>query len=140
GDGTNAFIRPTNSGGGLYIGANGVNTWIFHQSGALLPFVDDGYNLGAAANRVKTIYATSGSINTSDENSKDSIEGIPEEWLDAWADVRWARYKFKDAAEQKGDDAARWHVGLIAQKVRDAFQARGLDATQIGLLCFDKWE
>ena len=46
----------------------------------------------------------------------------------------------KASVAEKGEDGARWHTGLIAQEVRDAFAARDLDGTKIGLLCYDEWE
>ena len=100
------------------------------------PNADNSYNLGAASFRWATVYAGTGTINTSDATLKDEIEEIPSDWLDAWGDVRWARFKFKDAIAAKGDNA-RWHVGLIAQKIEQAFAAKGLDAFEIGLLCRD---
>jgi len=48
------------------------------------------------------------------------------------------KFRFKDAVAKKGD-AARIHVGVIAQEVRDAFTAEGLDATRYGLFCSDTW-
>jgi hypothetical protein len=46
--------------------------------------------------------------------------------------------KFKDAVAKKGD-GARWHIGLIAQQVKAAFESEGLDAFAYGLLCYDEW-
>jgi len=89
--------------------------------------------------RLRAIYASSGTINTSDARRKQQIGEVPDEWLDSWGDVRYVRFKFNSAVEEKGDDA-RWHVGYIAQEIRDAFAARGLDATEIGLLCHDEWQ
>lgn len=100
---------------------------------------DNTQGLGWGGNRFKDVFAVNGVINTSDEETKQDITSIPDEWLDAWGSVQWVRYKFKDAVEAKGDDA-RWHVGLVAQRVRDAFDAAGLDALAIGLLCYDEWE
>ena len=105
----------------------------------LRPTIDNTLNLGGASNRWATVYAGTGSINTSDERVKDLIEDIPQAWLDAWADVKYARFKFKDAIEKK-KDGARWHVGLIAQRVEQAFAARGINAFEIGLLCYDEWD
>lgn len=102
----------------------------------LRPTLDNVSSLGTASFRWNTVFAGTGTINTSDERLKDDISDIPDDWLDAWGDVDWQRYKFKEAIEGKGD-AARWHVGLIAQKVEAAFKGRGLDAFEIGLLCCD---
>ena len=90
-------------------------------------------NLGTAALRWKEVFAGVGTINTSDRNAKTEIEAIPDEWLDAWGDVQWVRFKFKDGGK-------RWHTGLVAQQIEEAFAARGLDAFELGLLCFDEWD
>lgn len=102
------------------------------------PQTDNSYSLGAASNRPSQLYAATATINTSDERSKQDIEYVPVEWLQAWGDVKWQRFRFRDAVQSKGD-GARWHIGLIAQRVRDVFAAHGLDAHQIGLLCYDEW-
>lgn len=109
------------------------------DNGDFKPFNDDGGNLGIAAARWSQVYAVNGSINTSDERNKEQIEDIPQEWLDAWEDVQWTRFKWKDSVETKGDDA-RWHLGLIAQRVEEVFRSHGIDPFEIGLLCFDEWE
>jgi len=96
-------------------------------------------SLGEAPLRWSQVYAGNGTINTSDERAKQQIEAIPQVWLDAWGDVDYMRFKFNDAVQQKGN-AARWHVGLIAQRVKEAFEARGIDPFAIGLLCFDQWD
>lgn len=110
-----------------------------HFNGNASPMVDNAYSVGTSSRRWSVIYAGTGTINTSDEREKQQIQPVPDEWLDAWADVNWVIYKWNGAVEEKGLDA-RWHVGLIAQRIRDAFAARGLDAFEIGLLCYDEWD
>ncbi|MEA3044591.1 MAG: hypothetical protein QOH47_2429 [Sphingomonadales bacterium] len=110
-----------------------------NASGHILPAADNAQDLGSASFRARTLYAGTGTINTSDEREKEQIGRIPDEWLDAWGEVEWCRFKFRDAVAEKGD-AARWHIGAVAQRVRDVFKSRGLDALAIGLLCYDKWE
>ncbi|WP_343526751.1 tail fiber domain-containing protein [Sphingomonas sp.] len=110
----------------------------FDQSGNFLPGSDNARSLGTGGMRFSVVYAGSGSINTSDARAKQQIGEVPDDWLDAWGDVQWVRYKFNDAVQAKGDEA-RWHLGLIAQQVRDAFAAHGLDALTLGLLCHDEW-
>ncbi|TGP50313.1 hypothetical protein EN873_24380 [bacterium M00.F.Ca.ET.230.01.1.1] len=114
----------------FYINRIGIN--------GIEPGADNAHANGSAALRWSTVYAGTGTINTSDQREKQQIGGIPDAWLDAWADVQWQRYKWNAAVAEKGDQA-RWHVGLIAQHVRDAFIAHGLDAFEIGLLCYDEW-
>jgi hypothetical protein len=105
----------------------------------LLPLNDNTRKLGDTSNRWTTVYAATGTINTSDENEKAEIEAIPDRVLDAWAEVDWVRYKWRDAIETKGD-GSRWHYGAIAQRVRDAFANHGLDPFEHGVLCLDRWE
>lgn len=113
--------------------------WSWSFDGHYRPYDDNAYDIGAGSVRVRQIYGANGAINTSDVRTKQQVDAIPDEWLDAWGDVRHVRFKFNTAVEEKGD-AARWHVGYIAQEIRDAFAARDLDATKIGLLCHDEWE
>lgn len=105
----------------------------------LLPNTDNTVSLGEASNRWTQVWATNGTIQTSDERDKEQISEIPTAWLEAWGDVEYSRFKFKDAVATKGE-VARWHIGLIAQRIEAAFSARGLDAFQIGILCYDEWE
>ena len=112
---------------------------LFGGTGTFAPGTDGEQNLGSFSGKWHTVYAATGTIHTSDENQKQQIERIPDEWLDAWGDVEYVRYKWIDAVAKKGDDA-RWHIGLVAQRVRDAFLARGIDPFAIGLLCYDEWD
>ena len=107
---------------------------------ALRPVPDGTINLGGASNRWATVYATTGSINTSDLNEKQDIADLDAvEKRVATALKRMVKkFRFKDAVAQKGDNA-RIHVGVIAQEVEAAFDAEGLDASQYGIFCYDEW-
>lgn len=94
---------------------------------------------GTAALRWSVVYAGTGAINTSDERSKTDIQDIDVAVLRAWAKVKFQQFKMADAVLVKGD-RARWHFGVIAQRVKDAFESEGLDAFAYGLLCYDKWD
>lgn len=102
------------------------------------PTVDNSLALGGSGNRWSVVYAGTGTINTSDEREKQQIKPIDGAALRAWAKVEYCQFKFNDAVEAKGD-GARWHFGLIAQKVKEAFESEGLDAFTYGLLCYDEW-
>ncbi|WP_313333152.1 tail fiber domain-containing protein [Sphingobium yanoikuyae] len=106
----------------------------------LRPLADNGQALGLAGYRWSVIYAASGTINTSDARAKCDVGAVPEALLDAWGDVQWRQFRFVDAVAAKGADA-RWHVGLVAQAVRDAIDARMGEgaAVRLGLLCHDAW-
>ena len=104
----------------------------------LAPATDNDKSLGGPSARWSVAYAGTATISTSDERFKQQISRIDEAVLRAWAKVEYMQYKFNDAVEAKGDDA-RWHFGLIAQRVKEAFEAEGLDAFAYGVLCYDEW-
>jgi hypothetical protein len=105
------------------------------------PVPDNTVSLGNAAGRWSTVFAGTGTINTSDARSKTDIADLDE------AETRVAqrlkklvkKYRFRDAVAEKGDKA-RIHVGVIAQDVQAAFEVEGLDPFAYSVLCFDKWE
>lgn len=103
------------------------------------PAVDNMFSLGSSAMRMATVYAGTSAINTSDEREKQEIGDIPQVWLEAWGDVQYQRFRFRDAVSTKGD-SARIHIGLVAQRVKAAFESRGIDPFSIGILCWDAWE
>lgn len=131
--GTNGLILAT---GGPY---PGTSRFVADPS-TFRPFADNAYALGTASFRYTIVYATTGTINTSDGTQKQQIAAL------TFAEHSVARqlktlirtFKFNDAVELKSD-GARIHVGVIAQDVRDAFIAGGLDPNKYGLFCSDTW-
>lgn len=59
--------------------------------------------------------------------------------LDAWSEVDFVQFKYLDRVEAKGEDGARWHFGVIAQRAIEAFARHGLDAFAFGFACYDEW-
>jgi len=106
-------------------------------SGSLADNVKD---LGNISYRWDDIYATNGTIQTSDRNEKQDIAELDE------AEKRVAiaakglirKYRWKDAVAEKGDEA-RIHVGIIAQDLQDAFAAEGLDAGRYAMFISSTW-
>lgn len=114
---------------------NGMNRYVL-TADALRPDASNQYSLGKADKLWKDIYCATGTINTSDRNQKTDIVDVPNEVLDAWGKVRYKRFLFSDAVEKKGE-AARYHIGLIAQDIQEAFSSAGLNAEDYGLFCAD---
>ena len=106
-------------------------------SGAI---VDNTTDLGNTNNRFDDIYATNGTIQTSDRNEKQDIEVLS----DAETRVAQAckgllrKFRWQDAVAEKGDDA-RIHFGIIAQDLQDAFAAEGLDAGRYAMFISSTW-
>jgi len=111
------------------------------STGVLRPATDNTQTLGAAANRWSTVFAGTGTINTSDEREKQDIAALDE------AEQRVAvalkglvkKFRFRDAVAEKGE-SARIHIGVIAQEVIAAFSSEGLDPMRYGIICYDEWD
>jgi hypothetical protein len=108
-----------------------------YSGGALLPY--DAQDLGSNIYKWTDIYATNGTIITSDERHKQQIQPIEDAIFRAWAKVEFVKFKMNDAVAKKGN-AARWHFGVIAQRIKEAFESEGLDAFEYGILCYGAWE
>jgi hypothetical protein len=142
---TTKFYQDTNYA--VLTGSNGVITGIgttavtVTQASGFRPFVDNTYNLGTSSQRWNTVYATVGTINTSDATEKQQVRSLTD------AEHRVAQrikaliraFKWNSAVALKGD-GARTHVGVMAQDVRAAFAAEGLDASKYGMFCSDEVE
>ena len=103
------------------------------------PATDNTQTAASAYFRYSVVYAGTGTINTSDGREKTAPLVIDDAVLDAWGDVQLIAFQWLSSLAQKGE-SARWHFGVIAQQVRDAFAAHGLDGTKYGLLCYDEWD
>jgi hypothetical protein len=117
----------------LVIGSDGACGALFSSTG-ILPMTDgslanDTYDIGSLSYKWDDIYATNGTIQTSDRNEKQDIA----ELTDAEQRVAVAckgflrKFRWKSAVAEKGDEA-RTHFGIIAQDLQAAFAAEGLDA------------
>ena len=111
---------------------------IVNVDGHILPGADNTQNFGSGSFRWATIFAGTGTINTSDERYKILREGgdLSDAEYRAWSAVRAIVYRDKDSFERKGD-AARLHIGYSWQSIQAAFEAEGLDAGRYGLWCED---
>jgi len=101
---------------------------------------DDAIDLGSSSFRFDDIFATNGTIQTSDRNEKQDIA----ELTDAEQRVAVAckgllrKFRWKSAVAEKGDEA-RTHFGIIAQDLQAAFAAEGLDAGDYAMFISSTW-
>ncbi|HDS1816347.1 TPA: tail fiber domain-containing protein [Pseudomonas putida] len=102
------------------------------------PVQDNASSCGTPAARWTVVHAATPTIATSDENYKCHLKPIDDLAIRAWSRVEYMQYKFKDSVEEKGD-GARWHFGVVAQRVKEAFEAEGGNAHEYGVLCYDEW-
>ena len=126
------------------VGSSGTNTTlgnntVFVSPGTgFAPAVDNSYVLGSPSYRWTTVYATTGTINTSDARQKQQDRPLSEAERAVAVRVKGLikTFKFNESVAAKGD-GARIHIGVYAQELADAFAAEGLDATNYGMFCRD---
>jgi hypothetical protein len=101
---------------------------------------DNAIDLGSSSARFDDIYATNGTIQTSDRNEKQDIEELDEaeRRVAVAAKSLLRKFRWKSAVEEKGDDA-RIHFGIIAQDLQAAFEAEGLDAGRYAMFIHSTW-
>ncbi len=102
---------------------------------------DSALNLGAGSLKFDDVNCVT-VIESSDRNLKQDIEELSEAELRVATACKglMRKYRWIKRVEEKGDDA-RIHVGVIAQDLRDAFTAEGLDAGRYGMFVSETvWE
>jgi len=132
---TNLILR-TATGQGAGIGGANSGVLPCDEDG----LQDDEINLGANGTRWNDIYATNGTIQTSDRNEKQDIAELSdaEQRVAVAAKGLLRKFRWKDAVAEKGDEA-RTHFGIIAQDLQAAFTAEGLDAGDYAMFISSTW-
>jgi len=129
--------------GAMRIYSNSVHfsSGFYMDNTAFRPLNDNLRNLGTSVTRWNTLYATNGSINTSDRNRKQDIRSLDDKEMAVAIKLKGMikAFRFKDSVESKGDEA-RIHFGVIAQEVGEAFEEEGLDPHKYALYCVDETE
>jgi hypothetical protein len=102
--------------------------------------VDNAVDLGDISFRFDDIYATNGTIQTSDRNEKQDIEALSDAEQRVAVACKGLLRKFRwiNSVETKGDEA-RIHFGIIAQDLQAAFEAEGLDAGRYAMFISSTW-
>jgi hypothetical protein len=131
--GTNMYIGGP-SAAGLYLGGSRIQPM---NSGSLS---DNSIDMGHPSLRFQDIYATNGTIQTSDRNEKQDIAELTdaEQRVAVAAKGLLRKFRWRDAVEAKGDEA-RTHFGIIAQDLQAAFTSEGLDASRYAMFCSNTW-
>ena len=154
-DGTVAQFRKDNSIIGsiavhadrLVVGAGDTALKFDAGNDSMMPFNldtasnrDNAVDMGYASVRFDDIYATNGTIQTSDRNEKQDIEELSEaeKRVAVVAKGLMRKFRWKDKVAEKGDNA-RTHFGIIAQDLQDAFTAEGLDAGDYAMFISNTW-
>jgi hypothetical protein len=139
--GAQSINIATTGASDVTLGTNNAERMRISSSGTITPGADNTQNFGSGSLRWATIFAGTGTINTSDERYKVLREGgdLSDAEHRAWSAVRAIVYRDLDSFERKGD-AARLHVGYSWQTIQAAFEAEGLNPARYGLWCEDALE
>lgn len=98
-------------------------------STAFCPNVTKDVTLGGASKLWKTVYAKTGTINTSDRTKKHDIKDLTEVYEKLFLKLQPKSFIFND-----GD---RVHIGAISQDVEDAMHELGMSAEDFAGFCKD---
>jgi hypothetical protein len=134
------------AGGDIYVGTGDTNLFFDDGNDAIWPATtggatrDNAIDLGFSSIRFDDVYATNGTIQTSDRNEKQDIEALSdaEQRVAVACKGLLRKFRWKDAVEEKGEDA-RIHFGIIAQDLQAAFEAEGLDAGRYAMFIHSTW-
>ncbi|WP_442801152.1 tail fiber domain-containing protein [Serratia rubidaea] len=154
-DGAGNFLAPT-ANDRNWLGSraaanswNGVFTKAFFMGAAspdgywpagLYPTAPATYSIGSSALPVKNIYLQNPPVVICDTTHKTEVRSVEDLLLDAVGSVAFCAYKMKNAVAKKGSKNARYHIGVLAQDVRDAITAVGLDWRQYALIAYEEAE
>jgi len=134
------FVEYSHGSNTMTFGTNAGSRFRLESDGIPRPWTDNSISLGRAAFRWSEVFAGNAIINTSDSREKQQVRDL----LDAERAVALRikklikAFKWNDAVQTKGDKA-RIHFGVIAQDVKAAFEAEGLNADDYGMFCYDEW-
>lgn len=108
-------------------------------TGNIKPTTAAAYSFGTSSFYPNNIYSQNAVTVVCDINYKANIKTISEDdeyqaLIAAIGSVPFKAWQLKAAINEKGEDSARWHVGVLAQQVRDAITTAGLDWTKYGVI------
>jgi len=106
-------ITPRNAGS--------ANVYYEFDTAAFHPAGNGVQDLGTSGQKWQTVYASTGTINTSDETLKEDIRPVSEREKAAFSKLKINAYRLKSNTD-------KIHIGLIAQRVIEAFESEGLNA------------
>ena len=133
--------------GDIYLGTGDTGLKFTDSSNVIVPFNtttvaerDNAIDLGQSGTRFDDIYATNGTIQTSDQNEKQQIAALTDAEMTAAKAISklFKTFKWNDSVAEKGD-AARTHSGVIAQDVEQAMTDAGLNAGDYAFFISSDW-
>lgn len=126
---------------GLSFVTNDTERLRLELAGTFRAATDNTQSLGSASFRWSTVFAGTGTINTSDEREKEWRGPLNAAELAAAKRIanEIGIFRFLSSIAEKGD-AARLHCGVPAQTVFAILDDEGLDWRDYAWCCFDEWD
>lgn len=118
-----------------------IDRWAIASDGTLSPAQDGTYAIGSSVSRVTSIFATNGTIQTSDARLKTDVRKMSDAELSAAKDIarEFGLFQWIERVKTEGE-SARWHTGITAQRVISIMESHGLNPMAYGFVCYDSWE
>lgn len=116
----------------LFYPASANGTYFALLGNSMYHSTDNSVSCGASTKRWSTVYAGTGTINTSDRNEKENIQDIDEKYIRLFKKLRPVTYEFI------GGNHDRVHIGYISQEVKEAMDEVGLTDLEFAGYCRDK--
>lgn len=125
---SNGALRLTAEDGSVYLAT--ANTFIQLKAspaeitvdGSFIPAQDNYMELGDSDRRWQTVYAVTGTINTSDRDKKQDIKYNIDKYESFFMSLKPTQYKFID------NQSNRYHIGFISQDVEESLVSNKLSS------------
>ena len=131
----------TNGGTAAHVSLTDIQAGGTATDGHIIPGRDNATDLGTPNYRFDDVFATNTTIQgSSDERLKQDIASLTTAEMNAAKRMSalFKTFRWKNRVLEKGDKA-RTHTGVIAQQVKAALEAEGLDYAKYGFIGFDEW-
>ncbi|WP_206687189.1 tail fiber domain-containing protein [Acinetobacter lwoffii] len=111
-----------------------------NNTDGIIPNITQAFSLGKSDLNFKDCYLQNAPTVVSDANYKANVQVIDPSLLEAWVNVDFKMWQLKSAITEKGSEHARWHVGYVAQHIKDVLTNAGLNWTKYGLITYESWD
>lgn len=104
----------------------------------VIPQTANSCQCGSSSNYWSGGYTQTAFTTISDERDKMKPVEISDALLDAWSEVKWTSYQYKNDALSNPADAVT-HFGAISQRIKEVFEKAGLEPLKYGFVQYDEW-
>lgn len=105
------------------------------SNGYLYPSITGKHRLGTSTYKWQYVYATNGTIQTSDLRQKDNVQAIDERYERLYMLMQPVTYRWRNVNPDDNHDRTR--IGFIAQWTKTAMDEAGLNAVDLAAYCKD---